>query len=378
MSDFLTEEQVELQGLVRDFMEKKVKPCIKEYEPEGIFPVEIYQEGFELGLHLLGIPEKFGGMGLDHLTECVVLEEIGKVEPAVAITYLCTALALECVLVGGNDEQIKHACDIIVPGSYGAFCLTEPDSGSDAASLQTTAVRDGDEYVINGHKCFATNAEFAEMFVVFATVDKSKGAKGITAFLVDKGTPGLTVGKHEDKMGLRLSNTCDVFFDDLRVPVSRRLSEEGEGFKIAMAGLDAGRVFNAAISTGLSQHAINEAVTYSKQRKQFGKTLAQIQAVQMILADMDKDCEAGRQLYMHAARMLDNGERASREASIAKCFCGDTAVRVSADAVQIFGGYGFSREYPVEKLMRDSKIFQIFEGTNQIQRLVIARNLLKD
>ncbi|SDY22552.1 acyl-CoA dehydrogenase family protein [Eubacterium barkeri] len=377
MSNFLTEDQIELQRLARDFMRNEVKPYIKEYDQSGEFPLELYKKGFELGLHLLGIPEAYGGMGLDHLTECIMLEELGKVEPAFAITYLCTALALECVLVGGNDEQKQKASDILVPGAFGAFCLTEPDSGSDAASLKTTAVRDGSDYIINGHKCFATNAEFADLFVVFATVDKGLGARGITAFMVEKGTPGLVIGKHEDKMGLRLSNTADVFFDNVRVSQTSRLSEEGKGFNIAMAGLDAGRIFNAAISTGLSQSAIEAAIEYSQQRIQFGKRLADMQAIQLMMADMDKDTEAGRQLYMHAARMLDAGLKANREASIAKCFCGDTAVRVSADAVQVFGGYGFSREYPVEKMMRDSKIFQIFEGTNQIQRIVIARNLLK-
>lgn len=376
MSNFLTEDQLALQSLARDFMQNEVKPHIKEYDRDGVFPIDLYKKGFELGFHLLDIPEKFGGMGLDHLTECLVLEEMGKVEPAFAITYLCTALALDCVLVGGNEEQIQKACEKIVPGAFGSFCLTEPDSGSDAASLKTTAKREGDEYVLNGHKCFVTNGEYSDLYIVFATVDRSKGVKGITAFMVEKGTPGLSIGKEEDKMGLRLSNTVDVFFDNVRVPVENRLGEEGRGFPIAMAGLDAGRIHNASISTGLSQSAIDAAVDYAKQRVQFGKPLSQLQAIQMLLADMDKDCEAGRQLYMHAARMLDAGLKASREASIAKCFCGDTAVRVSADAVQVYGGYGFSREYPVEKMMRDSKIFQIFEGTNQIQRMVVARALL--
>lgn len=377
MSNFLTEEQKDLQSLVKEFMQKEVKPRLRELDHAGEFPVDIYKQGFEMGLHLLSIPERFGGLGMDHLTETIMLEEIGKVDPAIAITNLCTALALECVLIGGNDDQIQRACDIIVPGAFASFCLTEPESGSDAASMKSTAVRNGDEYILNGSKCFVTNGAYSDLFVVFASVDRALGAKSITAFMIKKSTPGLSIGSHEDKMGLRLSNTVNIYLDDVHVPVSDRLGEEGDGFRIAMAGLDAGRINNAAISTGLSQGALDAAIEYSKQRVQFGKPICQNQAIQMMLADMDKEVEASRQLYMHAARMLDAGERASREASIAKCFCGDTAVRVATDAVQVYGGYGYSREYPVEKMMRDSKIFQIFEGTNQIQRMVIARNILK-
>lgn len=377
MANILTDEQQDLKELVKNFMENEVKPHIKEYDETGEFPVELYKKGFELGFHLLDIPEEYGGSGLDHKSMCVVLEEMGKVEPAYAITMLCTSLALECVLLSGTKEQIKLFSDRLVPGSFGAFCLTEPNAGSDAASLKTTAVKDGDDYILNGRKCFATNAGYADVFVVFATVDRSLGAKGITAFLLEKEYPGLTIGKHENKMGLRLSNTCDVVLNNVRVPAANRLGQEGDGFKIAMKGLDAGRIHNAAISTGLSQAAIDEAVKYAKERVQFGKPIIKNQAIQFMLADMEMNTEAGRQLDYNAATLMDAGLKATKEASMAKCFCGDNAVKVTTDAVQIFGGYGYSKEYPVEKMMRDAKIFQIFEGANQIQRMVIAGQMSK-
>lgn len=377
MSVMLTPEQQDIKDLVRSFMENEVKPHIKEYDESGEFPVELYKKGFELGFHLLDIPEEFGGSGLDHKTMVVALEEMGRVEPAYAITMLCTSLALECVLLSGTKEQIKLFSDRLVPGSFGCFCLTEPNSGSDAASLKTTAVRDGDHYILNGRKCWVTNGGYGDVFVVFATVDRSLGAKGITAFLVEKEYEGLTVGKHEHKMGLRLSNTCDIALNNVRVPVANRLGNEGDGFKIAMKGLDQGRTNNAAIATGLSQAALEEALKYGMERVQFGKPILHNQALQFMVADMAMYTEAGRQLVHNAAAMLDAGLKATKEASMAKAFCGDNAVKVTTDAVQIFGGYGYSKEYPVEKMMRDSKIFQIFEGTNQIQRMVIAGQLMR-
>lgn len=376
MAIILTPEQQDLKELVKNFMESEIKPYIKEYDESGEFPIELYKKGFELGFHLLEIPEEFGGSGLNHQTMCVALEEMAKVDPAYGITMLCNSLALECVLISGTKEQIKLFTDKIVPGGFGSFCLTEPNAGSDAASLRTTAVKDGDDYILNGRKCFVTNGQYSDVFVVFATVDRSLRANGITGFIVEKGTPGLTIGKHEDKMGLRLSNTTDLVLNDVRVPSANLLGEVGGGFKIAMRGLDQGRINNAALSTGLSQGAIDEAVKYAKERVQFGKPIIKNQAIQFMLADMDMQTEAGRQLVYNAAKLLDSGMKASREASMAKCFCGDNAVKVTCDAVQILGGYGYSREYPVEKMYRDSKIFQIFEGTSQIQRMVIANQML--
>lgn len=375
MAIILTPEQQDLKELVKNFMENEIKPHVKEYDESGEFPVELYKKGFELGLHILEIPEEFGGSGLGHQTMCVVLEEMAKVDPAYGITMLCNSLALECVLISGTKEQIKLFTDKIVPGGFGAFCLTEPNAGSDAGSLRTTAVQDGDSFILNGRKCFVTNGQYADGFVVFATVDRSLGTKGITAFIVEKGTPGLSVGNHEDKMGLRLSNTTDLVLDDVKVLAANLLGEIGGGFKIAMRGLDQGRINNAALSTGLSQGAIDVAIKYAKERVQFNKPIINNQAIQFMLANMDMQTEAGRQLCYNAAKMLDAGMKATREASMAKCFCGDNAVKVTADAVQVMGGYGYSREYPVEKMYRDSKIFQIFEGTSQIQRMVIANQM---
>lgn len=377
MAIFLTEEQMELKSLIGSFMVNEVKPHLQELDESGEFPVDLYKKAFELGFHCLDIPEEYGGSGLDHTTMGILLEEMGYTDPGFAITILCTSLALKCVLIGGNEEQKKKICDIIVPGGFGSFCLTEPGSGSDSVALRTTYRKDGDSYVINGSKCFVTNGQEAEVFIVFATKDRSLGAKGVSAFIVERGVPGLTVGKHENKMGLRLSNTTDVSLDEVRVPADCLLGEEGKGMHIALAGLDAGRLNNAAIASGICRAALDAAVDYAKQRTSFGVPIIRHQAMQMMLADMAIQTEAAELLVYSGMQVLDQGKKASKEASMAKAFCGDAAMQVTTDAVQVLGGYGYSKEYPVEKMMRDAKIFQIFEGTNQIQRIVIARELEK-
>ena len=378
MALILTEDQQSIKDLVRDFMEKTVKPQIAEYDVSGEFPQPIYKEAFELGLHCLQIPEEFGGAGLDHQTMAVALEEMGRVDPGFAITMLSTSLTLKDVLVGGNDAQKQRAADILIPGAHGTFAMTEPNSGSDAVSLTTTAVKDGDDYILNGVKCFATNGGYSDLFVVIATVDKSLRSKGTVAFMVESGTPGFTVGKHEEKMGLRLSNTVTLYLDNVRVPASNMLGGIGDGIKIALHGLDLGRLFNAAVAVGIAQHAIEEATAYAKVREQFGKPIIANQAIQMMLADMQMNTEAARCMVMNTMKLVDAGvKNVSMEASCCKAFAGDNAVKCATDAVQVLGGYGYSKEYPVEKIMRDSKIFQIFEGTNQIQRLVIAREMQK-
>lgn len=376
--NILTEDQIALKKLVRDFTVQKLKPQIREFDESGEFPIDIYKESFALGFHVLNIPEEFGGSGLSYTDMVIALEEMAKVDSGFGITMLCTSLALKCVLLAGTKEQIQFFSDILIPGAFGAFCLTEPGSGSDASRLRTTATKDGDDYILNGTKCFVTNGAYADVFIVFATVDRKLGPEGVTAFILTKDLPGITIGKHENKMGLRLSNTCDVALDRVRVPQSNRLGEEGDGFKIAMAGLDIGRVYNAALAVGLAQSAIDESVKYAKERVQFGKPLLQHQAIAFMLADMQIGTEAARQLVWNAMVLADSGvQNISLEASCAKCFAGDNAVKVTTDAVQIFGGYGYSKEYPVEKMMRDAKIFQIFEGTNQIQRMVVAREMAK-
>ena len=378
MAVILNEDQQSIKSLVRDFMEGSVKPEIAAYDESGEFPQELYKQAFELGLHCLQIPEQYSGAGLDHMSMAVALEEMGRVDPGFAITMLSTALTLTDVLVGGNDAQKQRAADIIIPGAHGTFAMTEPNAGSDPAGLSATAVKDGEDYVLNGVKCFATNGGYADLYVVIATVDKSLRSKGTVAFMVEGGTPGLTVGQHENKMGLRLSNTVTLYLDNVRVPASNMLGGVGDGLKIALHGLDVGRLYNAAIAVGIAQHAIEEATAYAKVREQFGKPIIANQAIQMMLADMQMNTEAARCMVHNTMKLLDSGvEHVSMEASCCKAFAGDNAVKCATDAVQVLGGYGYSKEYPVEKIMRDSKIFQIFEGTNQIQRIVIAREMAK-
>jgi len=377
MANILTEEQKDLVELVRDFATNEVKPHIKELDITGEFPLELFKKAFDMGLHILEIPEEDGGAGLDFQTTAVVFEELAKVDAGYAITLVTSFVALRAVMASGNEMQKKLFSDIIIPGGYGSFCLTEPGAGSDAGALKATAVRDGDEYILNGRKCFVTNGGFADVFVVFASTDKGMGIKGISAFIVEKSRAGITVGKHEDKMGLRLSNTCDVVFDDCRIPADHLLGKEGEGFGVAMHALNVSRAFVGTLAVGICQAAIDESVKYAKERIQFGKPIGQFEAVQMILADMEIQTEAARQLVHHSMILLDEGKAIPREGAITKTFCGDTVMKVTTDAVQIFGGYGVCKDYPVEKLMRDAKVFQIFEGTNQIQRIIIAREMMK-
>ncbi|QGU96585.1 acyl-CoA dehydrogenase [Clostridium bovifaecis] len=377
MGYILNEEQRELQTMVREFVTNEVKPYVAEYDKTGELPIELYKKAFEMGLHCLEIPEEFGGGGVDYMAAAAIYEEIGKVDAGFATGLCAISLALKPVLIAGTAEQKKMFADIVIPGAFAAFALTEPNAGSDAAAVGTTAVKDGDEYVINGTKCFITNGGVADVYVVFANVDKSKGLKGLSAFIVEKSRSGITVGKEEDKMGIRLSNTCDVIFENVRIPADHLLGKEGEGFKIAMKTLDLARPFVGAVAVGIAQRALEESVKYSKERITFGKPIANFQALQFMMADMDIKIEAARQTVAYVINRINSGLPYSREAAIAKCISGDIAVEVALDAIQILGGYGYSREYPVEKLLRDAKIFQIFEGTNQIQRVVIAGHLLK-
>lgn len=377
MGHVLTEQQRELTTMVRNFAIKEVKPYIKEFDRSGEFPMELLKKAFELDLHLLEIPEEYGGMGLDYKTSAIVFEELAKIDAGYAISLVTTFVALRAVLVMGTDAQKKLYADIIRPGAFGAFCLTEPNAGSDTGSMKGTAVRDGDEYVLNARKCFITTGAYADVYVVFVSTDKSKGVRGLSAFIVERNRPGISVGKHEDKIGLRLSNTCDVVFEDVRIPADHLLGEEGTGISSAMIALNISRAFVGTLTVGICQAAIDEAVKYAKERVQFGKPIAEFQAVQMLLADMEIQTEAARQLVYSSMVLVDQGKSVKKEGAITKCFCGDTVMKVTTDAVQVFGGYGVSREYPVEKLMRDAKVFQIFEGTNQIQRIAIAKALTK-
>ena len=293
-----------------------------------------------------------------------------------ATTIIASNLALKAVLFGGNEEQKQHACDLLLAGKHGAFCLTEPQAGSDASNSKATAVRDGDEYVLNGRKCFITNGGISDFYVITAMTDKTQGVKGLSAFLVDAGTPGLSFGNHENKMGIRTSTTCDVVMEDCRIPASCLMGKEGQGFSIAMKTLDMSRTWVGCGAVGIAQRAIDEAVAYGKQRVTFGKPILKNQALQFKVADMEIRVETARQMVAHALMLMDAGKPYGKESAIAKCYAGDVAVQNAVESIQILGGYGYSREYPVEKLLRDAKIFQIFEGTNEIQRMVIGRSVI--
>lgn len=377
MAHIMTDEQKELVAMVREFAQKEVKPRAAEFDKTGEFPLDLLKKTFEMGLHMLEFPEEVGGMGLNFQTTAMMFEELAKADAGFAISLVTTFVAFRTVMQSGTEAQKQLFVDLIAPGGFGAFCLTEPDAGSDAGAMRGTAVRDGDEYVINANKCFITTGQYADVYVVMASTDKSKGSRGISAFIVERDRPGITVGKHEDKLGLRLSNTCNVSFDDVRVPVDHRIGAEGEGLKSALGSLNISRAFVGTLAVGICQAAIDECLKYVQERKQFGQPIANFQLIQALLADMEIQTEAARQLVQYSMRLIDAGMDVVKAGAITKCFCGDTVVKVTTDAIQVFGGYGVSREYPVEKLFRDSKVFQIFEGTNQIQRLTIAKELYR-
>jgi acyl-CoA dehydrogenase len=324
-------------------------------------------------------PAEYGGSGMSTLDYAIVMEELSRVDAGVALSVAAhNSLSSGHIFLAGSEEQKKKYLPRLATGEFmAAYSLSEPGSGSDAASLRTTAVRKGDHYVLNGSKQWCSHGDHADVLTVFATVDPGKRAKGITAFLIEKGMPGFSVGKKERKMGIRCSPTVALHFTDCAVPVQQRLGEEGEGFKIAMRTLDMTRPMTGAMAVGIGQAALDAATAYAKERQQFGQPIAAFQGIQFMLADMAMQVHAARLMVHHAARQVDAGIRGNTlEASMAKCWAGDAAMKVATDAVQIFGGYGYTREFPVERFMRDAKIMQIYEGTNQIQRMIIAKELL--
>lgn len=374
----LNEEQLELQEMVRDFVEKEITPYAADMDRENAAKPELMKKAFEMGLLNIVVPEEYGGPGLDSITMAMIYEELGKGCAGVATSMAANSLATAPVLLAGTEEQKKMYCDILNNGGLAAFALTEPGAGSDAGSVATRAVRDKEKgtYTLNGTKLFITNGGISDIYLVFANTRASGGIRGLTAFIVPRKTPGFKVGKKEDKMGIRPSNTCELILQDVVIPESYRVGREGEGFRIAMKTLDAARPFVGSVAVGLAQAALDYAVKYAKERKQFGQPIASFEMVQAMLADMAMKVDAARMLVQRACFMRDQGVEFSKEAAMAKCYAADAAMAVTTDAVQIMGGYGYSREYPVEKLMRDAKIMQIYEGTNQIQRLVIANKLL--
>ena len=377
MQHILSEENREIQEMAREFAEAKIRPVSKEYDLKGETPLSVYKEAAGLGYTSLCIPEEFGGAGLGTFANILVAEEFARADAGFSVAVQASTLAMKPILLAGTKEQKQYAADALINGGMGSFCLTEPDAGSDAGAIRTKAVKKDGEYIITGRKCFISNAPHADFYVVFAKTEPDAGTKGISAFLVERGREGLSIGKHEDKMGIRLSTTADVILEEVHVPEAHLLGAEGKGFKLAMQTLDRTRLECAAMAAGLSQRAIDLSVDYAKTRVTFGKPIAKLQAIQFMLADMEIRNQAARSLVYQCAAMIDSGAVDGKMNAVAKTFSSEAAMQNTLDAVQIFSGYGYSREYEVEKLMRDAKIFMIFEGTNQIQRTVIAGHLIK-
>jgi acyl-CoA dehydrogenase len=377
MVDFtLTDEQKNLRELAHDFAEKEIRPVAWEYDREGTWPQEILQKAWEVGLMNTHVPEEYGGPGLGYLDGCLIEEELSWGCSGIQTTLGCNGLATAPIVLGGSEETKKKYLGAVTEElKLVSFCLTEPDAGSDVSGMRTSAVRKGDKYVLNGSKCFITNGGHADYYTVYAKTDKDAGHRGISAFVVEREW-GVVVDKKEDKLGQRASNTATISFNDVEVPAENLLGEENHGFKLAMMTLDRTRPGVAAMATGIARAALEFAIEYAKERVQFGVPIAMHQGVQFMIADMATDVEAARLLTWKSAAMLDSGERNTLVSSHAKRFAADAAMKVATDAVQIYGGYGFIKDYPVEKLFRDAKIMQLYEGTSQIQRLVIARETL--
>ena len=374
-----TEDQALMQKLAREFAEKEIAPGVAQRDENEEFNREIYNSMGEMGFTGICFPEEYGGVGGDVLTYIMTVEEISRVDDGigVALSASVSLCGWPIYAFGTEEQKLKYLVPIAEGRHMGAFGLTEANAGTDAASQQTIAVQDGDDYIINGSKMFITNGGEAETYVIFAMTDRSKGTKGITAFIIEKGMPGFTFGKKEDKMGIRSSQTMELVFQDLRVPAANMLGKVGQGFKIAMQTLDGGRIGVAAQALGIAQAALDLSIKYSKERVQFGKPICANQALAFMMADMATKVEASRLLIYQAAFLKDQGKPYSKEAAMAKMFASDSAMSITVDAVQIFGGYGYSKEYPVERLMRDAKICQIYEGTNQVQRMVVSGAILR-
>jgi acyl-CoA dehydrogenase len=377
MVDFtLTDEQKNLREMAHDFAVKEIRTVAWDYDRDGTWPQEIIEKAWEVGLMNSHIPEEYGGAGASYLDGCLIEEELSWGCSGIQTSLGCNGLATAPVIAGASEELKREYLGRLTEAPLlASFCLTEPDAGSDVANMRTTAVKRGDKYVLNGSKCFITNGGYANWYTVYAKTDKDAGHRGISAFIVPRDA-GVVVDKKEDKMGQRASNTATVSFNDVEIPADHLIGEENQGFKLAMSTLDRTRPGVAAMATGIARAAFEFAVDYSKERVTFGVPIAMHQAIQFIIADMATEIEAARLLTWKSAVMLDNGERNTLVSSHAKRFAADTAMKTATEAVQVYGGYGFIKEYPVEKLFRDAKIMQLYEGTSQIQRLVIARETL--
>jgi alkylation response protein AidB-like acyl-CoA dehydrogenase len=380
MDYFLTEEQLEIKEIARKVAEEKIKPVRAKYDEENSFPWEIVEVFKQTDLFAVLVPEEYDGISGSVMDIAIITEELSRVCGGIGLSLGGSGLGMYPILIAGSEEQKQKYLPPIANGDkLAAFALTEANAGSDAGGVETTAVKDGDNYILNGTKQWITNGGEAEIYTVFALTDKSKGARGASCFIVEKGTEGFTFGKKEDKLGIRGSATRELIFDNVVIPKENLIGREGNGFMIAMKTLDKSRPMVAAQAVGIAQGAYEEAARYSKERTQFNKPISSFQGVQFMLADMATQIEAARALVYATARLIDSGvKRYAKESAMCKVFASDVAMKVTTDAVQILGGYGYMKEYPVEKMMRDAKITQIYEGTNQIQRSVIASNLLKE
>ncbi len=380
MLDFsLSDEQKALIGQARRFAEERIIPVAAKADQEAKLPMDVFKDAWELGLVNTIVPEQYGGLGMCHLDNSLLTEQLAYGCSGIQTSIMANILALTPILLAGTDEQKKKYLGLLTSEPlFASYCTTEPSAGSDVAGMKTRFEQVGDEYVLNGEKCWITNASLARFYVVFATSDVSKRHQGIAAFIVDRDSPGLSVGPHEDKLGQRASDTAAVSFEDVKVPKANLLAPEGRGFKLAMTTFNQTRPDIAAIATGLMERCLDESVRYAKERKAFGVAIGQHQMVQAMIAEMAIRTEATRLLYRKAAWNLDNGVSNPMDSAFAKAFGADAAMQTAIDAVQVFGGNGYVKDYPVEKLMRDAKLLQIYEGTSQIQRVVIAKSLLKD
>jgi acyl-CoA dehydrogenase len=371
-----TEEQKMMRKMVRDFAQTEIAPFVEKME-EGEFPREILKKMGELGLMGIPVPEEYGGSEMDFISYIIAIHEISKVSATVGVILsVHTSVGTNPILYFGTEEQKKKYVPKLAAGEFlGAFCLTEPSAGSDAASLKTRAVKKDGHYVLNGSKVFITNGGEADVYIVFASTNPEAGPKGVSAFIVDKDTPGFIVGKDEHKMGLYGSRTVQLTFEDMKVPEENLLGQEGEGFKIAMSNLDSGRIGIAAQALGIAEAALEAATDYAKERVQFGKPIAAQQGVGFKLADMATSVEAAKLLIYRAAQLRSEGQKCGLEASMAKLFTSRTAVEVTTEAIQVFGGYGYTKDYPVERYFRDAKVTEIYEGTSEIQKIVISKQL---
>lgn len=375
----LTEEQEMLRKMVREFAMNEVEPTAAERDEEERFDREIFDKMAELGLTGIPWPEKYGGIGADFVSYCIAVEELSRVCASTGVTLSAhLSLASWPIYKYGTEEQKKTFLYLLATGeALGAYALSEPGAGSDVAAMKTIAKKDGDDYILNGNKVWITNGGVADIYIVFAKTDPAANHRGISAFIVEKGTEGFTFGKKEKKLGIRSSPTTELIFENCRIPKENLLGEEGEGFKIAMTTLDGGRNGIAAQAVGIAQGALDASINYAKEREQFGKPIAHNQGISFKLADMATEVEAARLLTYQAAWLESNGKPYGKESAMSKLFAGDAAMRITVEAVQIFGGYGYTKDYPVERYMRDAKITQIYEGTQEVQRLVIGRTITK-